>query len=398
MVLEWEGKIRVLQETIDNLQIEAAERYKDWVKEKAKLTNRQVGLEAGLTQAFEKQNQITREWKNKEKYQNDTMTELRRALDVATSRYRRAEQPRDGELRVEAKLTKPRRSGEGGSQSPKDRGKRDEDRSGKKSSSDRRRDPNERESSRETTGSREGGEKRTDPPKEKEDRGGMKRPQGGTRGREAEDQRGSKDSGPGPMQLTQQPESPGMERRGKEWDGPRVGSSTDVVDLSSPSLTSEAALKGSAAKDGEQDEVNYEPSSGEEVSDEEGEVTAASPQGVTTPEIVLTKEEAAKKRKNAKAKIVRDRKKAEELAAKNQGVEGEVDAEALAAALRNIPPRSEEQRAAQEALNRAEEVRCREQFARDAESREGAKRKRSPADEENREVISEEKERSSGEA
>jgi hypothetical protein len=314
-------------------------------------------------------------------------------LDVATSRYRRAEQPRDGQLRVEAKLTNPRRSGEGGSQSPKGRGKQDEDRSGKKSSSDRRRDPNERESSRETTGSREGREKRTDPPKEKEDRGGMKRPQGGTRGREAEDRRGSKDSGPGPMQLTQQPESPGMERRGKEWDGPRVGSSTDVVDLSSPSLTSGAALKGSAAKDGEQDEVNYEPSSGEEVSDEEGEVTAAGPLEVTTPEIVLTKEEAAKKRKNAKAKIVRDRKKAEELAAKNQGVEGEVNAEALFAALRAVPM-SEEQKAA----NEAEAVRCREQYVKDAENREGAKRKRSPADEGNREGSTEERERSSEEA
>ena len=125
----------------------------------------------------------------------------------------------------------------------------------------------------------------------------MKRPQGATRGNESEDQKGSKDSEPGPMQLTQQPESPGTERRGKPWGGPNVGSSTDVVDLSSPSFTSGAALEGSTAKEDEREEVNYEASSGEEVSDfEEEEVTAANPPDALTPEVVLSKEEVAKKR------------------------------------------------------------------------------------------------------
>ena len=55
LVRDWEGKIRVLEGTIAGLQIEAAERYKDWDAQKAKLVNRTVYLEAGLKQAFEKQ-------------------------------------------------------------------------------------------------------------------------------------------------------------------------------------------------------------------------------------------------------------------------------------------------------------------------------------------------------
>jgi hypothetical protein len=148
---------------------------------------------------------------------------------------------------------------------------------------------------------------------------------------------------------------------------------------------------GSTAKEEEREEVNYEASSGDEVSDEEGEVPAANLPEAMTPEIVLSKEEVARRKKNAKAKVQRDKVRDQALAAKSQGVEGEVDAEALFAALRNAPTSE-----AQEAANRAEEVRCREQFAKDA--REGAKRKRAPADEENGEVITEEKERSSGEA
>ncbi len=55
LVRDWEGKIRVLEGTIAGLQIEAAESYKDWDAQKAKLVNRTVYLEAGLKQAFEKQ-------------------------------------------------------------------------------------------------------------------------------------------------------------------------------------------------------------------------------------------------------------------------------------------------------------------------------------------------------
>jgi hypothetical protein len=372
LVRDWEGKIRVLEGTIAGLQIEAAERYKDWDDQKAKLVNRQVYLEAGLKQAFEKQNQINQDWIRKGKGNNEIMKGLRSSLDIAISRYKRAEKPREGELRVEAKLTEPSRSGEGRSQSSRDRGKRDDEpRSTKKASSDGRREPNERDSSKETTGSRRGGEKRAEPPGEKEDRGEMKQSQRATRGAEVENQKRSKESEPEPMQLTQRPESPGTERKGKAWGGADLESGTGVVDLSNTSFTSVEAPEGSKAKGDEEEEVNYELS---EVSEGETEQPAHAPPAAMAPveEEEITKEEAARRKKNAKAKISRDKIRDELLAAKNQVAGEEVDtSQVLLATFRG----------------------------QDAE---GAptiqKRKRVIADDDDGEVITEEKERSSEEA
>jgi hypothetical protein len=372
LVRDGEGKIRALEGTIDSLQIEAAERYKEWVLEKAKLVNRQVYLEAGLKQAFEKQNQIHKDWIRKTQANNDMMKNVRASLDIAVARYKRAEKPREGELRVEAKLTERSRSGEGRSQSSRDRGKRDDEHgAGKKASSDKRREPTDRDSSRETTGSRRGGEKRAEPAGEKEDRGGMNQSQRSAKGDEAEDQTGSKENEQEPMQLTQRPESAGTGRKGKPWGEADVESSTGVVDLCNTSFTSVEAPEGSTAKEDDREEVNYEASSGvEDLSEEEVEGPAPAAPESMAPEIVLSKEEVARKRKNAKAKIKRDLDKA--LAAKSQGGEGEVDTS-------QVPL----------ATSRGQDA-------------EGAstiqKRKRVIADDDDGEVITEEKERSSEEA
>jgi hypothetical protein len=247
-------------------------------------------------------------------------------LETAISRYKRAEKPRDGELRVEAKLTERSRSGEGRSQSSRDRGKRDDEpRSTKKAASDGRRDPADRDSSKETTGSRRGGEKGAGPPGEKEDRGGTKQPQKAPRGAEVENQKRSKESGQEPMQLTQLPESPGTGRKGKPWAESDMEAGTGVVDLSNTSFASVEAPEGSTAKGEEEEDVNYELSEVEELSEGETEEPASAPAAAMAPEIALTKEEVARRRKNAKAKVLRDKIKEQALAAKSQVAEEEVD-------------------------------------------------------------------------
>jgi hypothetical protein len=53
--------------------------------------------------------------------------------------------------------------------------------------------------------------------------------------------------------------------------------------------------------------VNYELSEVEELSEEETEEPASAPPAAMAPEIALHKEEVARLKKNAKAKVLRDK-------------------------------------------------------------------------------------------
>jgi hypothetical protein len=327
---DWEEKIRDLERTVADLQMEAAEARKDWVAQKAKLVNRTVYLEAGIKQAFEKQNLTEKEWMVRGKCNAEITKGLRQSLDTAIARYRRAEKPREGEVRVEAKLTERSRSGERESQSSGDRGsnwtRRDnEPRSTRKVASDVRREPTTRDSSKETAGSRRGGEKGVGPPGENEDRGRTKQPQKAPLGAEVENQKRSRESGQEPMQLTQIPESPGTGRKGKPWAEVDKEAGTGVVDLSNTSFASVEAPGGSTVKGDGMEDVDYELSEEEELSEEDTGEPASAPPATMAPEIALPKEEVARLRKNAKAKVLRDKIKEQALAARNQGAEGEED-------------------------------------------------------------------------
>ena len=65
--------------------------------------------------------------------------------------------------------------------------------------------------------------------------------------------------------------------------------------------------------------MNYELSEVEELSEEETEEPASAPPAAMAPEIALPKEEVARWKKNAKAKVLRDKIRDQALAAKSHG-------------------------------------------------------------------------------
>jgi hypothetical protein len=326
----WEKKIGDLEKIVADLQKEATDAKRDWDKQKERLTNRTVYLEASIVQAFEKQHQMERDWIIKGKNHTEIARGLRASLDTATARYRRAEKPREGEVRVEARLEERSRSGDGRSHSSGDRGntwkRRDnEPSSTRKAPADVRREPTAKDASKGTAGSRKGEEKGAEPPGDNEDRGRTKQHQTAPLGVGGESQKRSGDCGQEPMQLTQIPGSPVTGRRGKPWAEDDKEAGTGVVDLSNTSFASVEAPGESTAKGDREEDVDYELSDEDGLSEEETREPAAAPPVTVAPEIEITKEEVARLRKNAKAKVQRDKAKEQALAAKNQEGGEEVD-------------------------------------------------------------------------
>jgi hypothetical protein len=336
-------RIGDLQKKVADLEQEATGAKKEWDRVKERMTNRTVYLEASVVQAFEKQLQMEGDWKRKERARGDGHAEearrLRQSLDTAIARYRRAEKPPEGTVRVVKRLVERSRSGDGRSLSSGDRGNADRGRdnepsSTRKAPADVRKEPATNDASKDTTGSRKGGEKGTGPPGDSEDRGRTKQHQTAPLGGEGESQKRSRDCGQEPMQLTQMPVSPVRVRRGKPWAEDDKEAGTGVVDLSNTSFASvEAAGEATTKGDGEED-VDYEPSDEDDLSEEDTREPAAVPPATVPPAIVLPAE-VARLKKNAKAKERRDKARELEQAARKQGVEGEVDdSQALLAVFR----------------------------------------------------------------
>jgi hypothetical protein len=114
-------------------------------------------------------------------------------------------------------------------------------------------------------------------------------------------------------------------RRGKPWAEDDKEAGTGVVDLSNTSFASVEAPGESTAKGDREEDVDYELSDEDGLSEEETREPAAAPPVTVAPEIEITKEEVARLRKNAKAKVQRDKAKEQALAAKNQEGGEEVD-------------------------------------------------------------------------
>jgi hypothetical protein len=340
----------------DDLARKDAKREAD--RKQLQMTNRIVYLEASVTQAVEKHHLSEDEWKRRARARDagylDEIRRLKGALDTATSRCRRAEQPPDGEVRVVKKLKErscsgDRRSHDGRSLSSGDRGNTEKGRDNEPSSARKAptnvlKEPATNDAPKDTTGARKGGEKGdrsqkgeeggTEPPGGSEDRERTKQHQIAPLGGEGESQERSRDCGQEPMQLTQMPVSPVRVRIGKPWAEDDKQADTGVVDLSNTSFTSvEAAGEATTQGDGEED-VDYELSDEDELSEEDTREPAAAPPVTVAPAIALTKEER-RLRKNARAKERRDQVREQELAARNQAVGGEVDdSQALLAVFR----------------------------------------------------------------
>jgi hypothetical protein len=304
-------RIRDLQNKISDLELDATKAKKrreeddlarkDAERTHLQMSNRIVYLEAGVKQALEKHHLSDDEWRKKARARDVAHLEetrrLRGALEAATSRIRRAEQPAEG-VRVIKRLRDPSNSGDRGSHdgrshssedrvhSEKGGGGRDkEPHSARKVPVNVLKEPAPNDAFTNTTGAKRGGEKGdrsqkgeeegTKPPGSSEDRERTRQHKRAPLGGEEDSQERSRNWGQEPMQLTQLPVPPARARIEKPWaeddkqaerDEVSIDTApTGVVDLSNTSFTSLEAVGAATTQGDGEGEVDYELSEEERV-------------------------------------------------------------------------------------------------------------------------------------